>query len=72
MGRFTGELEDLEIVRRIAKKWGYGNLITFLKTDWSADHVIRFGIPYDSAILVSNVGTSIEEIKARVRELEND
>ena len=33
-GRFPGEEEDLQIVRDIGKKWGYGNCIDILLRSW--------------------------------------
>jgi len=33
--RFRGELDDLDKLKLIADKWGYGNAISFLKDAWS-------------------------------------
>lgn len=35
--RFDGETEDLEAAAQIGKKWGYGNVIHWLKDAWSQE-----------------------------------
>ena len=35
MPNFPGELEDLETVRRIGLKWGYGRCIQYIQHAWA-------------------------------------
>ena len=48
--RFKGEKQDLEYVHSIANKWGYGNLIQFLKEKWAL-HLMQDGISAEAAAL---------------------
>ncbi len=60
MSRFQSEIEDLEIVRKIANKWGHGNCIQYLKHSW-AEILHKNGLPKKASAL--GAGMCKEESK---------
>ena len=49
--RFDGEIADLDKAVAIADRWGYGNLIAYLREKW-ADKLLKNGLkdPYAAGL----------------------
>lgn len=59
--RFEGEEEDLIKAKEIADKWGYGNLIAFLRENW-ADNLVEHGLdPY-----AAGLGACMDKHQAKI------
>lgn len=50
-----GEKEAVQTVIKLAKKYGFGNLIAHLKRVWALDLKRKYGGTYDHHLIATNV-----------------
>lgn len=61
--RFNGETEDLDKVRAIGARWGYGNCIQYLQHAWAETLIKDLGREQGAR----HSGMGEEEVKAFVK-----
>ena len=63
MNRDSYEKLDFATAKTIAETWGYGNLISFLRSEWAIMLCKKHKISAEAALRSTAVGPSVEHIE---------